>query len=66
MTVVPYSSSPALKIGKLAVNKELSDIVKRERLWFFHVRIGKVVFVFDMNKMGVACRFSNGRCRYRI
>lgn len=56
MTVVPYSSSPALKIGKLAVNKELSDIVKRKGYGSFMLVLARA-FAFDMNKMGVACRF---------
>ncbi|GAA6276052.1 N-acetyltransferase [Blautia caecimuris] len=56
MTVVPYSSSPALKIGKLAVNKELSDIVKRKGYGSFMLELARA-FAFDMNKMGVACRF---------
>ena len=56
MTVVPYSSSPALKIGKLAVNKELSDIVKRKGYGSFILELARA-FAFDMNKMGVACRF---------
>lgn len=56
MTVVPYSSSPALKIGKLAVNKKLSDIVKRKGYGSFMLELARA-FAFDMNKMGVACRF---------
>lgn len=56
MTVVPYSSSPALKIGKLAVNKELSDIVERKGYGSFMLELARA-FAFDMNKMGVACRF---------
>lgn len=56
ITVVPYSSSPALKIGKLAVNKELSDIVKRKGYGSFMLELARA-FAFDMNKMGVACRF---------
>lgn len=56
MTVVPYSSSPALKIGKLAANKELSDIVKRKGYGSFMLELARA-FAFDMNKMGVACRF---------
>lgn len=56
MTFVPYSSSPALKIGKLAVNKELSDVVKRKGYGSFMLELARA-FAFDMNKMGVACRF---------
>lgn len=56
MTVVPYSSSPALKIGKLAVNKAVSDIAKRTGYGSFMLELARA-FAFDMNNMGVACRF---------
>lgn len=56
MTIVPYSSSPALKIGKLAVNKTVSNIVKRKGYGSFMLELAQA-FAFDMNNMGVACRF---------
>lgn len=56
MTVVPYSSSPALKIGKLAVNRAVSDVVKRTGYGSFMLELARA-FAFDMNNMGVACRF---------
>lgn len=56
MTIVPYSSSPALKIGKLAVNKTVSNTVKRKGYGSFMLELAQA-FAFDMNNMGVACRF---------
>ena len=53
---VPYASIPALKVGKLAVNKEVSDEVKRKGYGSFMLDMARA-FAFDMNEMGIACRF---------
>ena len=53
---VPYASRPALKVGKLAVNKEVSDEVKRKGYGSFMLDMARA-FAFDMNEMGIACRF---------
>lgn len=53
---VPYASIPALKVGKLAVNKELSDEAKRKGYGSFMLEMARA-FAFSMNELGVACRF---------
>lgn len=53
---VPYASIPALKVGKLAVNKELSDKVKRKGYGSFLLEMARA-YAFRMNELGVACRF---------
>lgn len=53
---VPYASIPALKVGKLAVNKELSDRVKRKGYGSFMLEMARA-FAFNMNELGIACRF---------
>lgn len=53
---VPYASIPALKVGKLAVNKELSSGVKRKGYGSFLLEIARG-YAFRMNELGVACRF---------
>lgn len=53
---VPYASIPALKVGKLAVNKELSDEAKRKGYGSFMLEMARA-FVFNMNDLGIACRF---------
>lgn len=53
---VPYASIAALKIGKLAVNKELSDVAKRKGYGSFMLEIARA-YAFEMNKLGIACRF---------
>lgn len=53
---VPYASIPALKVGKLAVNKELSDEAKRKGYGSFMLEMARA-FVFSMNDLGIACRF---------
>lgn len=56
MSDVPYASIPALKVGKLAVNKELSDTAKQKGYGSFLLYIAQV-YAFKMNSIGVACRF---------
>lgn len=53
---VPYASIPALKVGKLAVNKELSDKAKRKGYGSFMLEMARA-FAFSMNELGIACRF---------
>lgn len=53
---VPYASVPALKVGKLAVNRELSDSVKRKGYGSFLLEAARA-FAYKMNEIGVACRF---------
>lgn len=53
---VPYASIPALKVGKLAVNKELPDEVKRKGYGSFMLEMARA-FAFSMNELGIACRF---------
>ena len=53
---VPYASIPALKVGKLAVNKELSKEAARKGYGSFLLEMARA-FAFSMNELGVACRF---------
>ncbi len=53
---VPYASIPALKVGKLAVNKELGSELKRRGYGSFMLEMARA-YAFEMNEMGVACRF---------
>lgn len=53
---VPYASIPALKVGKLAVNKELSKEAERKGYGSFLLEMARA-FAFRMNELGVACRF---------
>lgn len=56
MIKVPYASIPALKVGKLAVNKEISEEVKRKGYGSFLLEMARA-FAFQMNELGIACRF---------
>lgn len=53
---IPYASIPAIKIGKLAVNKEVTAESKRKGYGSFMIEMARA-FAFDMNELGVACRF---------
>lgn len=53
---VPYASIPALKVGKLAVNKELNKKSIRRGYGSFMLEMARA-FAFSMNEIGVACRF---------
>lgn len=53
---VPYASIPALKVGKLAVNKELSEKANRKGYGSFLLEMARA-YAFKMNELGVACRF---------
>lgn len=53
---VPYASLPALKVGKLAVNKKLSEKAKRKGYGSFLLEMARA-YAYKMNALGVACRF---------
>ena len=53
---VPYASIPAIKIGKLAVNKEISKEAERKGYGSFLLEMARA-YAFQMNELGVACRF---------
>lgn len=53
---VPYASIPALKVGKLAVNKNVSKRAKRKGYGSFLLEMARA-YAFQMNDLGVACRF---------
>ena len=53
---VPYAAMPALKVGKLAVNKEVSEEAMRKGYGSFMLEMARA-FAFDMNETGIACRF---------
>ncbi len=53
---VPYASIPALKVGKLAVNKKLSNEVSRKGYGSFLLEVARS-YAIEMNELGVACRF---------
>lgn len=53
---VPYASIPALKVGKLAVNKEASEEVARKGYGSFLLEMARA-YAFGMNELGIACRF---------
>ncbi len=53
---VPYAALPALKVGKLAVNKKLSEQANRKGYGSFMLEMARA-FAFRMNEFGIACRF---------
>ena len=53
---VPYASIPALKVGKLAVNKEVSQIARRKGYGSFLLEMARA-YALGMNDLGIACRF---------
>lgn len=53
---VPYASLPALKIGKLAVNKAVTEKVRRKGYGSFMIEVARA-FACSMNDLGIACRF---------
>lgn len=53
---VPYASIPAVKVGKLAVNKELTNKAKRRGYGSFMLEMARA-YAFSMNELGIACRF---------
>lgn len=53
---VPYASIPAVKVGKLAVNKEISAKAMRKGYGSFLLEMARA-YAFSMNELGIACRF---------
>lgn len=56
LSKVPYASIPALKVGKLAVNKVLSDSAKSKGYGSFMLCLAQA-FAYNANELGIACRF---------
>lgn len=53
---VAYRSLPAIKVGKLAINKSLSEEVKRKGYGSFALDIANT-YAFEALEIGIACRF---------
>ena len=53
---VPFMSLPAIKVGKLAINKGLSERAKRKGYGSFAIEMA-ISKAYEVLKMGVACRF---------
>lgn len=53
---VPFASIPALKVGKLAVNKSLSKRAQLKGYGSFMLEVARA-FAYTMNEVGIACRF---------
>lgn len=53
---IPFASIPALKVGKLAVNKCLSSKAQLKGCGSFMLELARA-FAYSMNELGVACRF---------
>ena len=53
---VAFMSLPAIKLGKLAINKELSSEASRKGYGSFILDMINT-FAYEVNKEGVACRF---------
>lgn len=56
MSKVPYAAVPALKVGKLAVNREVHDKVKRKGYGSFLIDSASAL-AMEVNELGAACRF---------
>lgn len=56
MQKVPYASIPAVKVGKLAVNAELSESVRRKGYGSFMLEMARA-FAANVNDTIMACRF---------
>lgn len=56
LETVDFMSLPALKLGKLAINKDLSEVSKRKGYGSFVLDIVDT-YAFEMLENGVACRF---------
>lgn len=56
LETVDFMSLPALKLGKLAVNKSLSEEAQRKGYGSFILEIVNT-YAFEMLNLGVACRF---------
>lgn len=53
---IPFASIPALKVGKLAVNKCLSPKAQLKGYGSFMLELARA-FAYNMNESGIACRF---------
>ncbi len=53
---VKFISMPAIKIGKLAINKEISNSIKKKGYGSFLLEMARA-YAFQLNEDGVACRF---------
>ena len=53
---VPFMSLPAIKVGKLAINKSLSEKASRKGYGSFAIEMA-VAKAYEVLKTGVACRF---------
>jgi hypothetical protein len=56
MSDVPFASIPAIKVGKLAINKKLSKLAKRKGYGSFLIEVARA-FAFSLNNSGIACKF---------
>lgn len=56
LSSVPFAAIPATKVGKLAVNKKLSEISKRKGYGSFLLEMARAC-VFQLNEDGIASRF---------
>lgn len=53
---VPFMSLPAIKVGKLAINKSLSEKAKKKGYGSFAIEMA-ITKAYEVLKTGVACRF---------
>ena len=56
LSEVEFMSLPAVKLGKLAINKKLSEKAQRKGYGSFILDIVNT-YAFEVNEAGVACRF---------
>ena len=56
LSEVAFMSLPAIKLGKLAINKKLSPEASRKGYGSFILDMINT-FAYEVNKEGVACRF---------
>ena len=53
---VPFASIPALKVGKLAINKNLNTCSQRKGYGSFLLEMARA-FAYSLNSLGIACKF---------
>jgi GNAT superfamily N-acetyltransferase len=53
---VPFASIPAIKVGKLAINKKLSDEARRKGYGSFLLEMARA-YAYSLNELGIACKF---------
>lgn len=56
LKVVPFMTLPALKVGKLAINKALSETARRKGYGSFALELANT-HAYEVLESGVACRF---------